>query len=710
MSISFNFNFNIILSLFIVFTVSNPRNSSGKDVEGNCPTDNKCYANTNNVCTESKSIITNGLYIPFKDNQGNLIYGNCISRDGNKHCCLNRCITNANYDNIKNPTKCNCNSGYYEKSKESCTNCPPTYTKSEFGYNDSINKCYLTTTEGNYVETVGAGLKQCEGGYYCPGNYNVYYDKTGGAEICTNLKNGSSSSGAYPSSAPSSAREQDCYVSVPSGMYLPANKKISESCKDNNGLNGYYCPGIEVHYPVFAVLDNETTNPAENGNLLKCPKNYINSDGERKSINDCYLVATEGNYVETAGAGLKQCEGGYYCPGGTSIHYGKHKTKDDYNDKDKPAENGNLLSCSAVTNHYPSSAPSSAREQDCYVSVQPGMYIKSKDEGLKQCERGYYCPGSDVHYPVFAKSDNATANPETNGNLLKCPNSHPNTEQEGADTISKCYRLCNNNELPNCKIPTSDIKFRVNDKEDIIKEKSKGCKCEKCNKGYYVGNSGKCEKEIECSIGEYLPANETRCKKCKDNTDLNGYYCLGIKEISPNSENQGGKKCPIGYENSDGQREKEGDCYRLCNNNELPNCKESETKIRPGSTSSVDCKCDVCASGTFLTDEKKCNYCSKNYFCPEGGKDRCNEILGKIKNDKKTETTENDIWEEGKGCKCPAGMFTDGTGKKSINDCYYDRNTEFCFGDAADSNNYNCFRIDLINNKFIYNEGNLITW
>ena len=636
--------------------------------------------------------------------------GICKQNDGGDCCFYYKCVDSADYDDPIKPTKCQCKGGFHRKSKESCIICPPLYTKSEFGNNDSINACYLTTTAGNYVKTAGTGLEQCEGGYYCLGNSKVYYNGTGGAKICTNLTNGSSSSGAYPSSAPGSAREEDCYVSVSSGMYLPENKKISESCKDNTGLNGYYCPGIEVHYPVFAKLNNATDNPAENGNLLKCPIGYENSDGERKSINDCYLTTTAGNYVETAGSGLTKCKENYFCPGGTLIHYGKHKIKDDYNDKDKPELNGNLLSCSAVTKHYPSSAPRSAREEDCYISVSPGMYIKSKDEELKQCEKGYYCPGGTiVHYSVFAKLDNATTNPEENGNLLKCPKDYPNTEHEGADTISKCYRLCNNNELPNCKIPTSDIKFNFGDNQDIIDKKITDCKCERCNEGYYVSNSGKCEKKIECSKGKYLPANETTCKECKDNTDLNGYYCPSIKDISPNSENQGITKCPIGYENSDGQREEEGNCYRLCNNNELPNCKKSETKIRPGSTSSVDCKCEVCMSGTFLTDEKKCNYCSKDYFCPEGGEDKCNEILKKIKNNKKTETTENDIWEKGKGCKCPAGMFTDGTGKKSINECYYDRNTEFCFGDAADSNNYNCFRIDLIN-KFIYNKNNLITW
>ena len=707
MIINFIFNLNIILYLFIVLTIINPQNSMGED----------CWDNSKNMCSIDFIIDDENICEGIKKNDPLKNNGSSCeinAKNPEKYCCKFGCKLNSKIrDN-----KCICNTNHYEFTNtigKTCKNCGTetgnNYQYSEEGSNN-INRCYLTTTAGKYVETAGAGLKQCEGGYYCPGGDIVHYNEIGGAKICTNLTNGSSPSGAYPSSAPSSAREEDCYVSVSSGMYLPANKKISESCKDNADLNGYYCPGSKVHYPVFAKLNNATDNPAENGNLLKCPIGYENSDGERKSINDCYLVATEGegNYVETAGSGLTKCKENYFCPGGTLIHYGKHKTKDDYNDKDKPELNGNLLSCSAVTKHYPSSAPGSAREEDCYISVSPGMYIKSKDEELKQCEKGYYCPGGTiVHYPVFAKLDNATTNPEENGNLLKCPKDYPNTEHEGADTISKCYRLCNNNELPNCKIPTSDIKFNFGDNQDIIDKKITDCKCERCNEGYYVSNSGKCEKKIECSKGKYLPANETTCKECKDNTDLNGYYCPSIKDISPNSENQGITKCPIGYENSDGQREEEGNCYRLCNNNELPNCKKSETKIRPGSTSSVDCKCEVCMSGTFLTDEKKCNYCSKDYFCPEGGEDKCNEILKKIKNNKKTETTENDIWEKGKGCKCPAGMFTDGTGKKSINECYYDRNTEFCFGDAADSNNYNCFRIDLIN-KFIYNKNNLITW
>ena len=663
-----------------------------------------------NSCTPKKDFFKLSKCGDYNDN---LVDNNkliCIKTENpdNSCCGYYDCVEHA-FRYQDNKSECKCEKQYY-RNTNSCSLCSSPYNNTDTHGKESINDCYLTTTESNYVETAGTGLKQCEVGYYCPGGHIVHYNEIGGAKKCTDLKNGSSSSGAYPSSAPGSKRKEDCYVNVQGGMYLPANETTCKECKNNTDLNGYYCPGSQVHYPVSGGSNNAATDPAENGNLLKCPNDYINSDGKRESINDCYLVATEGNYVETAGAGLTECKENYYCPGGTFIHYGKHKTKDNYNDKDNPAENGNLLSCSAVTEHYPSSVLGSTKEQDCYISVPSGMYIKSLDEGLKSCEKNYYCPsGTKVHYPVSGGSNNAATDPAENGNLLKCPNDYPNTDQEGADTISKCYRLCNNHELPNCEIPTSDIKFNFGDNQDIIDKKITDCKCETCEEGYYLSSSGKCEKKIECLQGEYLPANETTCRRCKDNTGLNGYYCLGIKNISPNSENQGVKKCPIGYENSDGQREKEGDCYRLCNNNELPNCKESETKIRPGSTSNVDCKCDVCASGTFLTDEQKCNYCSKNYFCPEGGENRCKEILKEIKNDKKTETTENDIWEKGKGCKCPAGMFTDGTGKKSINECYYDRNTEFCFGDAADSNNYNCFRIDLIN-KLIYNENNLITW
>ncbi|MDE6250250.1 MAG: hypothetical protein K2M34_01280 [Alphaproteobacteria bacterium] len=60
---------------------------------------------------------------------------------------------------------------------------------------------------------------------------------------------------------------------------------------------------------------------AQGANCITCPDAYPYSVPNANSINDCYLIAQPGEYVNAAGAAPVQCATNHYCPGNVPVFY-----------------------------------------------------------------------------------------------------------------------------------------------------------------------------------------------------------------------------------------------------------------------------------------------------------------------------------------------------------------------------------------------------
>ncbi len=123
-------------------------------------------------------------------------------------------------------------------ANSSCKVCPGEYTNSAVG-SIKVSECYLTTTAGKYVDTIGENQVICLGGNYCPGGTKVNFGSVGGRTIC---KGGNSE---YKYSADGAKNESECYLITRIGFYA-TNCRGEYECSVNDD---YRCfGGVPVYY------------------------------------------------------------------------------------------------------------------------------------------------------------------------------------------------------------------------------------------------------------------------------------------------------------------------------------------------------------------------------------------------------------------------------------------------------------------------------
>ncbi len=265
-----------------------------------------------------------------------------------------------------------CPAGYYcptaklyygqHNTYKSCTADTTVYTQSRAG-SDEMSDCYLTTNDGQYIETANSKtISNCEAGYYCPST-DVHYGETGNRLSCA------TTAGIYTSSPAGSGSISACNVTVPAGKYITSEGVIA-TCPINN-----YCTGGTFSY-------------GQTGNISNCASTtgvYTYSPAGSTSIEACYVNVLEGYYITATGENraITTCTPGYYCPGAT-LNY---------------PNNGGNVSCTTETTIYTQSNSFSKAVTDCYLNTENGTYIAhARDRFLTNCEAGYFCPVTRINY------------------------------------------------------------------------------------------------------------------------------------------------------------------------------------------------------------------------------------------------------------------------------------------------------------------------
>ncbi len=294
---------------------------------------NTCVCNENyygtNSCTKCKESYP---YSEIGTTNENRCYRSCVKSD------IGGCNTiksgGKKYkDNKDNTCECTqCNNNFYKKDN-ACEECPKKYPNSISDNNNSIDRCFITTTEGMYLSKDQENQSECVGnqdltnnnkGNYCPST-TIYYNNIGGNQPCPD---------DYPKSKNGAREDKECYrgcnntdipnclefdtnnnkkynkegnsckcskcnegyflkenntkclkaVKCSAGTYLPANKDNIGDCK--KCTDGKYCPGSDTFIP----------NHSDNQGIKDCPDDYPKSDIGNDTENNCYKLDNNGEY------------------------------------------------------------------------------------------------------------------------------------------------------------------------------------------------------------------------------------------------------------------------------------------------------------------------------------------------------------------------------------------------------------------------------
>ena len=347
----------------------------------------------------------------------------------------------------------------------------------------------------------------------------------------------------------------------------------------------------------------------------------------------------------------------------------------------------------------------------CYSNkINAGMFIEfdsTNGKGvLKKCIAGSYCTG-DV-----------TANYGKNGGIENCPTDFPRSDT-GNSSENNCYRSCIDSDIANCDT--------YEDSGRVPKVGTKTCSCTKCKEGYELNNN-QCLNN--CSEGHYLPKKSTECKPCPPKS-----YCKGGKYAYNENDDQGIETCPEKYPNSGPNSKLITDCYRISYEDKdkegkdytSNGCKQQALVFTHSNEKGDGDKGDpifknifstACNNGCVLNKTSTtsiCVQCSPNHWCAGGVEDKkynlddmktyCKNISNSAKSQIKDNNSEIEkLWiytDEAKGCRCPAGMFSE-KNSKDITNCKYTDKTKFCFGNTG-----KCFTIKELTNTFTDTDGNI---
>lgn len=208
------------------------------------------------------------------------------------------------------------------------------YNNSAAG-SSSINDCYLTLTDGNFVSAVNGGSQLCDQGYYCKhGGQNIYYDKNGDerdltdsrptigggvacargaysdteATSCEACQNGQTTNGAGAISCNATCSNADNVKEWNNATWQEnyvSNHCSIKACATGYKLENNKCVLLTIHCSAGEYLpaNSTTCSPCKTGNwcgdgdfnysgidqgLNPCPPAYPNSDAGAMEIRACY--------------------------------------------------------------------------------------------------------------------------------------------------------------------------------------------------------------------------------------------------------------------------------------------------------------------------------------------------------------------------------------------------------------------------------------
>ena len=314
--------------------------------------------------------------------------------------------------------------------------CPTKYPSSAASSNSELD-CYVTTSAGKYVATVGAGQVNCAGtGYYCPGGTNVYSGAYG-SRLTTGGRTQCPAGYRDLVATASTTKEAQCTMNVAGGKYV---KVAKESAASGTCAAGYAKAAHSVTYGNTSSCAACTgTTYAENtgqASCTACPTqsgvaniSYWISTGTHTDANGCYGFyndvalnngraariqcfwdKTKSQYDTSCGAmkdGLK-CNAAYY---NAALESSPTNNAAYYTDKASVI----AKACTSVGKGYWSPADvytrtqcpagyrdgaAGASEAQCTMNVAGGKYVKVAKESAASgtCAAGYAKAAHSVTY------------------------------------------------------------------------------------------------------------------------------------------------------------------------------------------------------------------------------------------------------------------------------------------------------------------------
>ncbi|MBR5903919.1 MAG: hypothetical protein IKZ49_00095 [Alphaproteobacteria bacterium] len=231
--------------------------------------------------------------------------------------------------------------------------------------------------------------------------------------------------------------------------------------------------------------------------------------------------------------GIYKCDDGYTSVGNTGINPNTYKTywQGAMSDNEcffKAKDTGNKVKYS--------------RAETCPA----GQYIKAGYEKCQTCKTGYICPG----VPMLSNGTKVKVNTTWNSSWKKSTYKlWPNPNRDDGIYLCPSGTVANSNHT------------------DCVKKDSSSSSS---------SNSGS---KVNCKAGQYLPANATSCKECKDR-----YYCLGGSFTTGMNSDQGLRTCVFSQ----------------------PNKNKTACEVR-------------CLTGKYLpANSYSCQTCKDRYYCRGG--------------------------------------------------------------------------------------------
>ncbi len=514
--------------------------------------------------------------------------------------------------------------------------CPADYPTTESTGKSKIDHCAVHIPGGVYVIDNHANTAICPKNQYCDEGY-ILYLQTGGNKPCPADYPTTDSTGANSKTA--------CFTHTTVGTYVTNCGPLSPCAE------GSYClGGVKVYC-------------GETAGHTKCPGVYTKTGGTGKTTNtECYADTTPGKYINNDyDLDETTCPAGYYCPT-AKVYYGHHNT---------------YKSCATETTAYVNSNAGSDDKTDCYLTTENGQYIATANATtVSNCEAGYYCPSTTVHYG------------ET-GNRLSC------TTDAGIYKSSPA----NSYRIDDCYVSVAAGKYITD--EGAIETCPANSYCtggtfnygqvgniESCSStGIYTRSEAGSKNAQACyttfTAGYYIYASgDTRTiDSCRE-----GYYCPGGTRNYPNGGGNVSCATETGiYTQSNAFSKKVDDCYLNTQNGTyiahardrfLTNCETGYfcpvTRVNYGQTGTrascftdggifvnsdgnaqaiTDCYVNV-PPGKYVDNYGLIVNCPANYYC-EGGKIYYGQT-GKVEN-----------------CKAKTGAYEySPAGSDSMEDCY----------------------------------------
>lgn len=373
-------------------------------------------------------------------------------------------------------TECQaCSKGYYcTDQNKGKTQCPNGFSDSDIGAKEETqcyfgNKIYykqVTCPAGQYLPANSNSCAACPTGYVCDTGYTGYPKTV--------------DQGITPKS-----------IQCPAGQYLPANKQTCVACPIDS-----YCIGGTFSF-----------NPTTANGRTPCPDGKTTYDATGgTNASACITIPTScpgGQYL--ADRKCHECPAGHYCIGDTEkipcpastpqVWRTPSTYPDTYYAND--AENAVQILDSTYIPTW-DSLKGKSKISDCVIvyhvkNLRSNSFV---DEGVKyNTETGRYDIGGRVYYK--------NVNP---GYYLKERYSDTYCENKDRNMLYNMALLC----PPDKWCP--------------------GVKQTSCSAGAYEDEMGIAEPvPVQCSAGQYLPANQQYCAPC----DTSKYSCPGSESGKP---------------------------------------------------------------------------------------------------------------------------------------------------------------------------------